>query len=259
MTGPLDGKVSLVTGGSSGIGRASALAFAGKGAKVVVVDVNVEEGEETVRLAREAGGEAVFIKVDVSQAVEVEAMVSRAVETYGRLDYAFNNAGIIQYPHALTAEVIEETWDKVMAINLKGVWLCMKYEIPQMLEQGAGAIVNTSSIGGLVGFEGRSAYNASKHGIAGLTKTAALEYARQGIRINAVCPSFIRTPMIDRALGEYFEDDTSEAEAMISELEPIGRMGVPDEVAEVVIWLCSDAASFVTGHVMPVDGGYIAK
>lgn len=258
MIGRSDGKVALVTGGSSGIGKATALAFARERAKVVVADVDVEGGKETVRLIKEIDGEAIFVKTNVSQAVEVKAMVSKVIETYGRLDYAHNNAGIL-HPHAFTADVTEETWDKVIDVNLKGVWLCMKYEILQMLEQGMGAIVNTSSVGGLVGYPGRPAYNASKHGVAGLTKTAALEYAQQGIRINAICPSFIRTPMIYRAIGEFFEGEVSEVEAMIGGLEPIGRIGLPDEVAEVVLWLCSDASSFVTGHVMPVDGGYIAQ
>ena len=258
MTGQLDGKVALVTGGGSGIGRASALAFAREGAKVVVVDVVVEGGEETVRLVKEADGDAIFVNADVSQAVEVEAMVSKVVETYGRLDYAYNNAGVPGL-RALTADVTEETWDKVISINLKGVWLCMKYEIPQMLRQGSGAIVNTSSVYGLVGSSGRPAYIASKHGVAGLTKAAALEYAQQGIRINAVCPGYIRTPMIDQVLTEYPEDQLPAVEAMIIEREPIGRMGIPAEVAEAVIWLCSDAASFVTGHTMAVDGGYVAQ
>ena len=258
MTGQLAGKVALVTGGGSGIGRASVLAFAGKGARVVVIDVDAEGGKETVRLVNETDGEATFIRADVSQAAEVEAMVSQTVEVYGRLDYAHNNAGILE-PLTLTADITEETWDKTISINLKGVWLCMKYEIPHMLKQGSGAIVNTSSVAGLAGYSGRPAYCASKHGVVGLTKTAALDYAQQGIRINAVCPGYIGTPMLDQALSEFPEDQVAAHEAMITGREPIGRMGTPAEVAEAVIWLCSDAASFVTGHAMAVDGGYVAQ
>jgi NAD(P)-dependent dehydrogenase (short-subunit alcohol dehydrogenase family) len=229
------------------------LAFAREGAKVVVVDVVVDGGEATVKTIKEADGDAVFVKADVSQAAEVEAMVNKTVETHGRLDCAFNNAGIegVQAP---IVENPEENWDRVININLKGVWLCMKYEIPQMLKQGGGAIVNTSSVAGLVGFQGITPYVASKHGVAGLTKTVALEYATSGIRVNAVCPGVIHTPMIDRFTG-----GDPEATAQFTSLEPVGRMGTPEEVAEAVVWLCSDAASFVTGHPMVVDGGFFAQ
>lgn len=253
MAGTLEGKVALVTGGGSGIGRASAMTFAREGARVVVADVAVEGGEETVRIIQDAGGEGIFVKADVSKAGEVEALINRAVETYSRLDCAQNNAGIEQVPVRIH-EYPEEVWDRLISINLKGVWLCMKYEIAQMLKQGGGAIVNTSSVAGLVGFRGISAYVASKHGVNGLTKSASLEYAQEGIRINAVCPGFIQTPLLER----YVNNDP-ELEAQLVQLEPVGRIGTPEEVAEAVVWLSSDAASFVTGHTMTVDGGFVAQ
>lgn len=253
MAGQFEGKVALVTGGSSGIGRAGALAFAREGAKVVVADVVVEGGQETVDMIQQAGGEAIFVTTDVSKAADVETLVNKTVETYGRLDYAFNNAGI-EGEQLPTADCTEENFDRVISINLKGVWLCMKYEIPQMLEQGGGAIVNTSSVAGLVGFAGIPHYVASKHGVAGLTKNAALEYAQAGIRVNAVCPGGIRTPMIDRFTG-----GDPEAESQFHAMHPLGRMGEPEEIADAVVWLCSDAASFVTGHPMVVDGGMFAQ
>jgi len=248
------GKVALVTGGASGIGRACAQLFAKEGASVVVSDVAVEGGQQTVRLIEEDGGEASFVEADVSKAAQVEALVGRTVETYGRLDYAFNNAGIEGRMATNTADYPEEDWDRVIAINLKGVWLCMKHEIPQMLSQSGGSIVNNSSVEGLVGLQGTSAYAASKHGVVGLTKTAALEYAQSGIRVNAVCPGLIRTPMVER----YSRGD-AEIEAQFAVVEPVGRMGTPEEVAEAVVWLCSKAASFVTGHAMAVDGAYVAR
>ena len=253
MTRCLEDKVALVTGGGSGIGRASALAFAGERAKVIVADVDVKGGEETVHMIKQAGGEGTFVRVDVSKAYEVEALISEAVETYGRLDCAHNNAGI-DGVRAFTADCTEENWDRIINTNLKGVWLCMKCEILEMLKQGGGAIVNTSSVTGLAGGPGRPAYTASKHGVVGLTKSAALEYARAGIRINAVCPGQIRTPMLER-----FIDGDPEVEAQVIAREPVGRMGTPQEVAEAVVWLCSDAASFVTGHAMVVDGGMLAR
>ena len=253
MAGRLDGKIALVTGGSSGIGRASALAFAREGAKVVVADVTAEGGQETVRLIKEAGGEARFLKVDVARAAEVETLITQTVAAYGRLDCAYNNAGI-EGAFVSTTKYPEADWDRVLAINLKGVWLCMKYEIAQMLQQGGGAIVNTASGAGLVGVAGLSAYVASKHGVVGLTKTAALEYAKAGIRVNAVCPGVIQTPMVARLTSQRPEM----AEALVA-AEPMGRTGKPEEIAEAVVWLCSEAASFVTGHAMSVDGGYVAQ
>ena len=251
--GQLDEKAALITGGSSGIGRASALAFAREGATVVVADVDTAGGAETVRLVESAGGSALFVKTDVSRASEVEALVQASVAAYGRLDYAHNNAGIEGMVLTPTADWTEEAWHRIISINLKGVWLGMKYQIPQMLKQGGGAIVNTASIAGLVGSRsGR--YGASKHGIVGLTKTAALEYAKSGIRVNAVCPGVIRTPMVQRSL-----DRMPELEERFVAVEPIGRIGRPEEVAEAAVWLCSAAASFVTGHAMTVDGGYVAQ
>ena len=255
MPGYVEGKVALVTGGASGIGRATALTFAREGAKLVIADMHEEGGQQTVHMIRENGGNAIFVQVDVSKAAEVEAMISTTVETYGRLDCAHNNAGIGSRPRAPLHECTEETWDRVLSINLKGVWVCMKYEIIQMLNQGSGSIVNTASIMGLVGsWSGTAAYNASKHGVVGLTKTAALEYATAGIRVNAVCPGYIHTPLIQEALTS-----NPALEAQIVARHPVGRMGKPEEIAEAVVWLCSDAASFVTGHTMTVDGGYVAQ
>jgi NAD(P)-dependent dehydrogenase (short-subunit alcohol dehydrogenase family) len=248
------GKVALVTGGASGIGRACAQLFAREGAAVVVSDVAVEGGEETVRLIEEDGGEASFVEADVSKSAQVEALIRRTVDAYSRLDYAFNNAGIEGLMATNTADYPEEDWDRVIAVNLKGVWLCMKHEIPQMLSQGGGSIVNNSSVAGLVGLEGISAYAASKHGVVGLTKTAALEYAQSGIRVNTVCPGVIRTPMVERYTG-----GDAETEAQFAAIEPVARMGSPEEVAEAAVWLCSEAASFVTGHAMAVDGGFVAR
>jgi NAD(P)-dependent dehydrogenase (short-subunit alcohol dehydrogenase family) len=252
MAGQMKDKVALVTGGSAGIGRAAALAFAREGAKVVVADVQVAGGQETVRLIRDAGGEAVFVRTDVASPVEVKALVDEAVQRYGRLDYAFNNAGI-EGTLAPTAECSEENWNRTLEINLKGVWLCMRAEIAQMLKQGGGAIVNTASVAGLVGFQNLPAYCASKGGVVQLTRTAALEYAKMGIRINAVCPGVIRTAMVERVTG-----GNPQTEAQFVAMEPVGRMGTPEEVAAAVVWLCSDAASFVTGHPMVVDGGLVA-
>jgi NAD(P)-dependent dehydrogenase (short-subunit alcohol dehydrogenase family) len=253
MAGRLDGKIALVTGGSSGIGRATAQIFTREGAKVVVADVVVDGGQETVRLITAAGGEAIFVKTDVAQPAAVEAMVKKAVDTYGRLDCAFNNAGI-EGALQPTSEYDVAMWDRVMSINLRGLWLCMKYEIQQMLKQGGGAIVNTASAAGLVAVPGLSAYVAAKHGVVGLTKTAALEYARQGIRVNAVCPGGVDTPMVKRVFG----NNPQFAEAAAS-AEPVGRLAQPSEIGEAVVWLCSEAASFVTGLPMAVDGGMVAQ
>lgn len=253
MTNLLAGKVALVTGGGSGIGRASALLFAAEGARVVITDVGVEGGLETVRQIRAKGGEGLFFKADVSKAAEMEALIGHCVATYGRLDCAHNNAGI-EGVGALTAEATEENWDRVLTINLKGVWLSMKYEIPQMLKQGSGAIVNTASGAGLVGIAGSGAYVASKHGVVGLTKTVALEYAKAGIRVNAVCPGVIETPMVERITS-----NRPGAMKAMAAAQPIGRAGKPEEIATAVVWLCSEGASLVTGHAMAIDGGYVAK
>lgn len=251
MAGLLEDKVALVTGAGSGIGRATAVAFAEEGAKVVAADVAVPDGEKTVRAIEDAGGEATFVQVDISKADEVEAMVSTAVEVYGKLDCAHNNAGI-EGPAIATADVAEEDWDKVMEINLKGAWLCTKYEVLQMLKQGGGSIVNTASTLGITGLPQIAAYTASKHGVIGLTQSAALDYATQGIRVNAVMPGVTRTPMMDRQMsGAHMEED------MYVRLHPIGRLAKPEEIAEAVVWLCSDRASFVTGHAMAVDGGFL--
>lgn len=244
-------KVALVTGGSSGIGRATALAFAKKGAKVVIADWI--ENQETMDLIKNLGGEAIFVKCDVSKSADVKALIEKTIDTYGRLDFAYNNAGI-EGTSAPTQDCSEENWDKTIDINLKGIWLCMKHQIPVMLEKGKGSIVNCSSVAGLVGFQGLPAYVASKHGVLGLTKTAALENAKLGIRINAVCPGVIQTPMIDRLTGNQ-----KEAEEQFAGMEPVGRFGQPEEIACAVIWLCSDEASFVTGIEMPVDGGFVAQ
>ena len=244
-------KVIIVTGGSFGIGKATAIAFAKQGAKIVIADW--AENPETIAFIKDLGNDVMFIKCDVSRSDEVKSMVEKTIATFGRLDYAFNNAGI-EGNTALTPDCTEDNWDKTIAINLKGVWLCMKYEIPEMLKQGKGVIINCSSVAGLVGFEGLPAYVASKHGVVGLTKTAALECAKHGIRINAVCPGVIQTPMIDRLTGK--KKETIE---QYTALEPLGRFGQPEEIANAVLWLCSDEASFVTGHGMAVDGGFVAK
>jgi NAD(P)-dependent dehydrogenase (short-subunit alcohol dehydrogenase family) len=248
------GRVALVTGGSTGIGRATAFVFARERARVVVADINVEDGEKTVARIKREGGEGLFIRTDVSVAAEVQSMVERIIETYGRLDCAFNNAGVMGSITTPTHEYPDQTWDEVIAVNLKGVWLCMKSEIPQMLTQGGGTIVNTCSIYGVVGGEAFAAYVASKHGIAGLTKTAALEYIKSGIRINAVTPGPIDTAMTRR----FYEELAGREEWAKSEV-PMGRIGQPEEVAEAVVWLCSPAASYVVGHIMMVDGGWVAK
>jgi len=251
--GTFAGKVALVTGGSFGIGRATAVAFAREGARVVVADVDVAGGEETVAKIVALKGEAMFVRTDVSKLDQVAALVEATVKAYGRLDCAFNNAGI-EGVMAPTHETTEENWDRVIAVNLKSVWLCMKHELPHMLRQGHGSIVNCASIAGLVGFPSAPAYVASKHGVVGLTRTAALENAKLGVRVNAVCPGIIRTPMIDRATG-----GKAEVEAAFLAGQPIGRMGTPEEVASLVLWLCSDGASLMTGQAIAVDGGWVAQ
>jgi NAD(P)-dependent dehydrogenase (short-subunit alcohol dehydrogenase family) len=252
MTNELEGKVGLVTGGTSGIGREAAVLFAKAGVKVVVAGRRELEGKETIELVSAAGGEGLFVKTDVSKAPEVETLIQRAVETFGRLDVAFNNAGI----EAALAPIVrqsEEDWDRIIAINLKGVWLCLKYEIRQMLKQnGGGAIVNMSSITGLVGAVGAAAYSASKHGVVGLTQTAALENAKSGIRVNAVCPGFTETPMTDRIFR------APGVQKYVLSCHPIGRLGRSTEIAEAVVWMCSDRASFMTGQSLVLDGGFLA-
>src|SRR5579862_3537682 len=254
MTGLLADKVAIITGVASGIGRAAAQVFAREGAAVVAADVAAEAGEAVVKAIKDSRGKAAFVRCDIAQAAEVEALVAAAVKAFGRLDCAFNNAGIIGRL-ARTAEETEENFDRVMLIDLKGPWLCMKYEILQMVKQGhGGAIVNTASAAGLVGSHGMPAYTASKHGVIGLTKTAALEYARAAIRINAVCPGVIDTAMVAGMVSAH-----PRLKDKLVGVEPIARMGRPSEIAEAVTWLLSDAASFVTGASMPVDGGMIAQ
>jgi len=252
MTTELQGKVGLVTGGTSGIGRDTAVLFAKAGAKVVVAGRREKEGNETIELIRAAGGDGLFVKTDVSKASEVEALVKKAVEKFGRLDVAFNNAGIEGVWTSIINES-EEDWDRTFDINLKGVWLCLKYEIRQMRKQGGGgAIVNMASVAGLIGLAGAAAYCASKHGVIGLTKSVALETARTGIRINAVCPAVVETPMADRLYS------APQVNKYVLGLHPIGRFGKPMEIAEAVVWMCSDRASFMTGQSLVLDGGFLA-
>ena len=246
-----EGKVALVTGGSFGIGRATAIAFARRGARVVVSDII--EDSETIDTIKKEGGEGIFIKCDVSSTEEVKSLMEKTKNHFGRIDFAFNNAGIEGVP-AEIQDSKEEDWDRTINVNLKGVWLCMKYQLPIMLEQGSGSIVNCASIAGLVGFPSLAAYVASKHAIVGMTKTAALETAPKGIRVNAVCPGVIKTAMIDRFTGKE-----KEAEQAFLDKKPMGRFGRPEEVANAVLWLCSEEASFVTGHAMAVDGGWIVQ
>jgi NAD(P)-dependent dehydrogenase (short-subunit alcohol dehydrogenase family) len=253
MAGIVEGKVALVTGAAGGIGRAAAQIFAREGARVVVADLQEAAGAETVKLIQEAGGEATFVRCDVSKGADVENLVKATVSKYGRLDCAYNNAGV-EGTWTRIHECTEENFDFNYNVNLKGVFLCIKYQVRQFLEQGGpGAIVSTASIAGLVGSKNAGAYVAAKHGVVGLTKTAALEYAAKGIRVNAVCPGVIRTPMLER----MFATDPRLEQAMIG-FEPIGRFGVPGEIGEAAVWLCSDQASFVTGHAMVVDGGATA-
>jgi NAD(P)-dependent dehydrogenase (short-subunit alcohol dehydrogenase family) len=249
MNQSLDGKVAFVTGAANGIGRAAALAFARQGASVVVTDVSEHNNQETARMIQELGGQALAIRCDVSRAEDIQRALNATIESFGRLDFAFNNAGV-EYTIKPAADVTEEEWDRIIDIDLRGVFLCMKYEIPLILKQGGGAIVNTSSGAGVKGFKGGAAYVAAKHGVVGLTKSVALDYASSNIRINAVCPGIIDTPMMDR-----FSGGTTEGRQAVIAPEPVGRMGKPEEIAAAVVWLCSDAASFVVGHAMVVDGG----
>jgi NAD(P)-dependent dehydrogenase (short-subunit alcohol dehydrogenase family) len=243
------GKVAFVTGAASGIGQATAVAFARAGAGVVVADVADDGNRETARMVEAAGGRALAVRCDVTRSEEVKAALDQAVEAFGRLDVAFNNAGV-ENEVKEAADVTEEEWDRSIAINLTGVFLCMKHEIPLMLEQGGGAIVNTSSGAGVKGFGGGVAYAASKFGVVGLSKSAALDYAASNIRINAICPGITDTAMMQR-----FSGGTPEGRQAVIAQEPIGRMGTPEEIAAAVVWLCSDAASFVLGHALVIDGG----
>ncbi len=252
MTQSFINRVALVTGGASGIGRASALAFARRGAKVVVSDFNEDGGQETVQMIHDEAGEACFVRADVTHQAEVSALINAVVSAYGRLDFALNNAGI-GGPRTNTADYPDDLWHRVIDVNLNGVWYCMKHEIPLMLSQGYGVIVNLASIAGLVGSPRLSAYAASKHAVVGLTKTAALEYVRKGIRINAVCPGYTDTPMA----SSMFEENPKFAERLLA-ASPSRRLGTPEEIASAVMYLCSDEADFITGHTLVLDGGITA-
>jgi NAD(P)-dependent dehydrogenase (short-subunit alcohol dehydrogenase family) len=252
MSMTFSGKVALVTGGAAGIGRTTALAFAAEGLQVVVSDVDAAGGEGTVQAIRDAGGEATFVRCDVTRDAEVQALMEQVVATYGRLDYAFNNAGI-EIEKGKLAEGSEAEFDAIMGVNVKGVWLCMKHQLPLLLAQGGGAIVNTASVAGLGAAPKMSIYAASKHAVIGLTKSAAIEYAKKKIRVNAVCPAVIDTDMFRRAA----EADPKKAE-FVAAMHPVGRIGKPEEIAAAVLYLCSDAAAFTTGHSLTVDGGATA-
>jgi len=250
MAQDLKNKVAIITGGTSGIGRETAVLFAEQGAKVVVAGRREAEGKETVDLMRKAGGDGMFVKADVTKAADVQALVQKTVEKFGRLDTAFNNAGI-EGNWMPMVDISEEEWDRVLDINLKGMFLCLKYEIPQLLKNGGGTIVNMSSVAGLMGTPAAAPYGASKHGVISLTRTAALEHAKQKIRVNAVCPAVIESPMENRLFGE------PEAQKFAVGMHPIGRIGTPREVAEAVLWMCSEKSSFMTGHYIVVDGGFL--
>ena len=253
MTGKLQGKIALVTGGAGGIGRATVLAFAREGAKVAVADLNEAAARAVAEEVNAAGGEAIAIAVDVTRETQVVQMVEAVVKQFGRLDIAFNNAGI-EIEHRPLAEATEETFDLLMNVNVKGVWLCMKHEIQQMLTQGGGAIVNTASIGGVAAAPRQPLYGATKHAVIGMTKSAAVEYGRKGIRVNSVCPGIIRTEMTERAISRE-----PKREKYISQAHPIGRLGEAEDIARAVVFLSSDDASFVLGHQLAVDGGYLSR
>lgn len=250
----LEGKSAIITGGGSGIGRAAALVFAREGARLVIADVAEDGARQVVETIRDKGGEAHFVRCDVAKAAEVEALIAAAVKAYGKLDCAFNNAGI-GGKQRKTADYDEDEWDRIMAVNLKGVWLCMRAEIKQFLAQkSAGAIVNTASAAGLIASHSMPAYTAAKHGVVGLTKVAAIEYARTGIRINDVCPGIIDTPLVADMVSQV-----PKLAGRLDGFEPVGRKGKPEEIAEAVAWLCSDRASFVTAASISVDGGITAQ
>jgi NAD(P)-dependent dehydrogenase (short-subunit alcohol dehydrogenase family) len=253
MSQKLVGKIALVTGGGGGIGRATSLAYAREGAKVAVVDINGTAAREVAEAIKADQGDAIAIETDVSSSDQVAAMVEQVVAHFGRLDIAFNNAGV-DIEHEPLAKTSEEIFDTLMSINVKGVWLCMKFEIQQMLKQGGGAIVNTSSIGGLIGAPRQPIYGATKHAVLGMTKAAAVEYGRKGIRINAVCPGIIRTEMTERAIARE-----PRRQAYIEQAHPIGRMGEAEDIARAVVFLSSDDAAFIIGHSLAVDGGFTAR
>lgn len=252
MSMSFSGQVALVTGAANGIGRATAQAFASEGLKVVVSDVDVAGGEQTVDLIRQAGGEALFVRCDVSRDAEVQALMTRVIEAYGRLDYAFNNAGI-EIEKGRLNEGSEAEFDAIMGVNVKGVWLCMKYQLPLLMAQGGGAIVNTASVAGLGAAPKMSIYSASKHAVIGLTKSAAIEFAKKKVRVNAVCPAVIDTDMFRRA----YEADPKKGE-FAAAMHPVGRIGKVEEVAAAVLYLCSDDAAFTTGQALAIDGGVTA-
>lgn len=253
MTQNFAGKVALITGAASGLGRATALLFAQHGAKVIVSDITIDGGHETVKMIQDKGGDATFIECNVANEESVNNLISKTIETYGRLDYGINNAGIGGIWTA-THKYPTDNFEKVMAINTTGVFMCMRAELDVMTKQGSGAIVNVSSVAGLSGFPNNVAYAASKHAVVGMTKSAGLEYAKKGIRVNAVCPVFTITPLVTGMFDVIGDDMKDKLEASI----PMKRFGKPEEIAEAIVWLCSDASSFITGHALPIDGGMVA-